>query len=67
MPEMKFNEKQIEFMRNIGIVVDFEKLSDADLVLIEEKVADRLETSGFDEDYNVTDEGKMCESILDMI
>ena len=54
-------------MRNIGIVVDFEKLSDADLVLIEEKVADRLETSGFDEDYNVTDEGKMCESILDMI
>nr|DAY66545.1 MAG TPA: hypothetical protein [Caudoviricetes sp.] len=64
---MKFNEKQIEFMRNIGIVVDFEKLSDADLVLIEEKVADRLETSGFDEDYNVTDEGKMCESILDMI
>ena len=58
---MKFNEKQIEFMRN------FEKLSDADLVLIEEKVADRLETSGFDEDYNVTDEGKMCESILDMI
>ena len=64
---MKFNEKQIEFMRNLGIVVDFEKLSDADLVLIEEKVADRLETSGFDEDYNVTDEGKMCESILDMI
>ena len=64
---MKFNEKQIEFMRNIGIVVDFEKLSDADLVLIEEKVADRLETSGFDEDYNVTDEGKRCESILDMI
>lgn len=64
---MKFNEKQIEFMRDIGIVVDFEKLSDADLVLIEEKVADRLETSGFDEDYNVTDEGKMCESILDMI
>ena len=64
---MKFNEKQIEFMRDIGIVVDFEKLSDADLALIEEKVADRLETSGFDEDYNATDEGKMCESILDMI
>lgn len=64
---MKFNEKQIEFMKDIGIAVDFENLSDADLVLIEEKVADRIETSGFDKDYNTTDEGNMCESILDMI
>ena len=54
-------------MKSIGIDVDFSNLSDDDLVLIEEKVADKYEVSGLDKDYNPTETGKMCESILDMM
>lgn len=64
---MKFNSNQINFMKEIGIDIDFENISDSDLIIIEEKVADKLETSGFDKDYNITEVGKMCESIIDMI
>ena len=34
---------------------------------IEEAVADYLQINGFDEDYNITPEGAMCESILDLL
>lgn len=64
---MKFNNKQIEFMRNIGIDVDFDNLSDDDIINIEDKVADKYEMEGLDEKYNPTETGKMCESILDMM
>ena len=64
--DMAFSNDQIEFMKKIGISVDFSKdLSDADHEAIEEKVAEHLQKSGFDKDYLPTEEGKMCESILD--
>lgn len=64
---MKFSEQQIAFMKEIGIDVDFDKLTDEDMVIIEDKVANELETKGFDEDYEPTEIGKMCESILDIL
>ncbi len=64
---IKFNDKQKKFMKDIGIKADFDNPSDDDLVLIEEKVADKLETKGFDSDYKITDVGQMCESILDKL
>ena len=65
---MKFSENQIEFMKKIGISIDFSKnLSDSDYELIEEKVSDHLQKKGFDAEYEPTEEGKMCESILDML
>ena len=64
---MKFSEQQIAFMKEIGIDVDFDKLTDEDMVLIEDKVASELETKGFDEDYEPTETGRMCESILDIL
>lgn len=64
---MKFKDKQQKFMESIGIKVDFKNLSDEDIVLIEEKVADELEIKGLDEEYNANEVGKMCESILDMM
>lgn len=54
-------------MESIGIDVDFSNLSHEDIVLIEEKVADELEINGFDIEYNPTETGTMCESILDMM
>lgn len=65
---MKFNEKQIEFMRKIGISITFsETLSDKDSLLIEEKVSEHLQKHGFDSEYKPTKDGEMCESILDIL
>lgn len=60
-----FNNKQKEFMKKIGVSVNFDHLTDDDCIAIEEIVAERLQKNGFDKDYNPTDEGLMCESILD--
>lgn len=60
-----FTEKQIDFIRSLGLEVDFNNLSDDSLIQIEESVANELQQSGFDVGDNITDVGKMCESILD--
>lgn len=62
-----FDKKEIEFMRTLGIEADFENLSDDILVKIEDIVSEELQKSGFDKDYKVTEDGKMCESILDKL
>lgn len=65
---MKFSEKQIGFMKKIGISINsFDNLSDEDVDLIEDKVSEHLQKKGFDKDYSATADGEMCESILDML
>lgn len=65
---MKFSKNQIEFMQKIGISIHFsENLSDSDYEMIEEKVSEHLQKHGFDNDYESTEEGRMCESILDAL
>ena len=55
-------------MKMIGISINFsDNPSDSDYELIEEKVSDFLQKKGFDENYEPTEEGRMCESILDML
>ena len=60
-----FNENQIIFLKSLGFEVDFNNLTDDNLAQIEEIVSDELQRSGFDISDNITDVGKMCESILD--
>lgn len=62
-----FEPEQIEYMRSLGLDLDFDNPTDDDIIRIEEIVADRLMTCGFDLEYEPTEEGKMCESILDRI
>lgn len=62
-----FDKKEIEFMQSLGIEGDFENLSDDMLADIEDIVAEELQKSGFDENYKITDKGKLCESILDKL
>lgn len=62
---IKFNKEQINYIKSLGLEIDFNGLSVDNLVWIEKVVANELQRSGFDENYNVTDVGKMCESILD--
>lgn len=60
-----FNKKQKEFILSLGLKLDFNNLTDDDLVLVEDVVADKLQQSGFDANYESTSIGKICESILD--
>lgn len=62
-----FSEKQKEFMKSLGLKLDFNNLSDDDYVLIEEVVGDELVYEGLDDNYDATTIGKMCESILDLL
>jgi hypothetical protein len=61
-----FNKRQIEYMEQLGIKCNFERLRDDDLVVIEDVVGEKLRISGFDKNYNLTEDGKMCEGILDL-
>lgn len=54
-------------MKTLGLNFDFENLTDDEWIAIEDTVADRLEYDGFDDDYEPTPVGWMCESILDVI
>lgn len=54
-------------MIKIGLNLDFDNLSDDDVVKIDDVVGDRLMMVGFDENYEPNWEGRMCESILDVI
>ena len=65
---MEFSKKQIEFMQEIGVSVDFsKKLTDSDYETIEEKVSTYLQAHGFDKNNEPTEAGIMCESILDLL
>ena len=65
---MKFSQKQIEFMCKIGLPLSTSgSLSDHDYILIEDKVSEHLQKHGFDKNYNTTEDGKICESILDLL
>lgn len=60
-----FTDKQVKFMKNIGLNLDFDNLTDDDYAEIEDKVADELQMKGFDINSEPTEIGLMCESILD--
>ncbi|WP_461218457.1 hypothetical protein [Lapidilactobacillus salsurivasis] len=65
---MMFSKDQIEFMRNHGVKVDFEKtLTDDEYFQIDDVISTLLQTKGFDAEYEPTPIGKMCESILDIM
>lgn len=62
-----FSEKQIEFLRGLGLDFDFQNLTDEEYFQVEDQVAEELQYRGFDEAYEPTAWGKMCESILDTL
>lgn len=67
---MIFTEKQIEFMRSIGLEYDFENLQTLSNDVYDDiynKVVDRYEYSGLDLNYEPTKTGKICEEIIDIL
>lgn len=61
-----FTQEQLEFMKKIGLNVA-PPFSDDDYIAIEEQVGDYLQIYGFDEQYEPTADGRMCEAILDAL
>ncbi len=65
--QIHLTDEEIGFLTSLGLKLNFENLSDEDFIIIEEIVGDELQIFGFDEDYNITLIGKLCESILDKL
>ena len=64
---MMFSQKQVEFMKSIGLDMDFLRLSDNDYCKIEDKVGDVYTEEVQAHPNIVTDKILMCESILDKL
>ena len=62
-----FNNEQINFMKKIGLLINFKKPSDKEFTQIEETTSRYLQEKGFDDNYNPTKEGIICEEILDIL
>ena len=61
-----FNEEQLEMFKKIGKPIEDREYSDDEILELEDLISDRLMYSGFDGDYNINEEGRICESILDI-
>lgn len=60
--------EEMRFLNEIlGLNLNFSNLKSNDWAIIEDAVASKLETSGFDKNYKLTKIGIMCESILDKL
>lgn len=66
--KLHFDEKQLKLLKKLDIPFDIEQdLTDEQIVYIEEAVGDYLVRSCLDKNYNPTQEGMICESIIDYI
>lgn len=64
---MKFSQKQMDFMKSIGLDMDFLKLSDDDYCKIEDTVGDVYTEEAQEHPDEATEKILLCESILDML
>ena len=55
------NKEEISLLERIGLT------QSSDESIIEERVSEYLQKYGFDENYAVTTEGRICEAILDLL
>lgn len=62
-----FLPEQIEFMKRLGLQMDFSHLSDEDYCRIEDIVGDAYTEAAQEHPNEATDKILMCESILDAL
>ena len=61
-----FNKEQLNMFKELGRPIEDREYSDDEIIELDELISSRLMYSGFDEDYNPTKEGLICESIIDI-
>ncbi|AGI38489.1 hypothetical protein ODU73_000417 [Thermoclostridium stercorarium] len=65
---IKFNEEQLKIIKKLGLNYDLiQDLSDDECAELEEKVGDYYTLHCLDENYEPNEEGRICESILDLL
>lgn len=62
-----FSEEEMILMRECGLNMDFNNLSDDDYIKIEDVIGDMLVQQCLDENYNPNAKGLVCEEILDKL
>ncbi len=63
-----FTDKQIDFMRSIGLNFNFSNLSEDDYFTIEDHLGEWLQLHGIDETgEDVNEIGRMCVSVLNAL
>ena len=62
-----FTKEEITYMRTLGLDLDYSNLSEADLNRMEEVIINRLQLFGIDENYELTEDGVICELIIDKL
>lgn len=63
-----FNREQLSLMKSLNLPFDVTKpLNDIELLDLDERVTDCLQTKGIDADDNINHVGRICESILDIL
>lgn len=67
MEALNLSEKQVAFLAEHGILFDYARMSDDDLIVLEERVADVLELEGLDESYDDNEVGRRAREILDLL
>ena len=61
-----FDRMQKYYISSLGIDVDFNSLTEEDVQKIKITVKENLDKKGFDQNYNLTPEGVMCQTILEV-
>lgn len=62
-----FSEEEKILMKECGLNMDFNNLSDDDYIKIEDVIGDMLVQHCLDENYNPNAKGLICEEILDKL
>ena len=66
--KLSFDQEQRNLLKKLGIQFDIEQdLTDEQIIYIGEAVGDYLVQNCLDKNYNPTQDGMICESIIDYI
>ena len=62
-----FDKMQKNYLSSLGIEVDLDSPTKEDIRKIKSAVQEKLDKKGFDQNYNLTPEGVMCQTILEVL
>ncbi|MGN1132024.1 MAG: hypothetical protein ACI4RL_03905 [Ruminococcus sp.] len=62
-----FDKMQKNYLSYLGLEVDLDSPTGEDIQKIKRIVQENLDKKGFDQNYNLTPEGVMCQTILEVL
>ncbi|MGN0476301.1 MAG: hypothetical protein ACI4HM_03080 [Ruminococcus sp.] len=62
-----FDKMQKNYLSTLGLEVDLDSPTEEEVQIIKSTVQEKLDKEGFDQNYNLTPEGVMCQTILEFL